>query len=69
MKVTAENWKEACKDMKKTGVLDATYGENGGLQTVTTNKGNRYEFSQEVIKRLIESGAMELRLGKKIAKR
>ncbi len=66
MKVTTENWKDVWRDMKESGVVNATHDENGALQTVTTKKGSQYEFSPEVIKQLIESGAMEVKLGRKV---
>ena len=66
MKVTTDNWKEVWRDMKESGVLNANHAEDGTLQTVTTKKGNLYEFSPEVIKQLIESGAMEVKLGRKV---
>ena len=66
MKVTAENWKEVWRDTKGSGVLNATHADDGTLQTVTTKKGNLYEFSPDVIKQLIESGAMEVTLGRKV---
>ena len=66
MKVTADNWKEVWSDMRESGVLNTTHAEDGSLQTVTTKKGNLYEFSPEVIKQLIESGAMEVKLGRRV---
>jgi hypothetical protein len=68
MKVTTGNWKEVWRDMKESGILDTTYNENGGLQSATTNKGKRYEFSPDVIKQLIESWAMEVKLGRRVEK-
>ncbi len=69
MKVTTDNWKEMWRDMKEAGLLETIHDDNGRLQTVITKKGTRYEFSPEVIKVLIESGEIHVRLGRKTATR
>lgn len=66
IKVTNENWKDVEHDIMESGIANATSYENGGLHTITTKKGIRYEFSPEVIKQLIESRAMEVRVGRKV---
>lgn len=69
MRVTADNWKEVWRDMKESGVLNASHAKDGTLQTVTTKNGNRYEFSPRVIKQLIASGAMQVKLGRKVERK
>ena len=66
MRVTTDNWKEVWRDMKESGVLDATHAADGTLRTVTTKNGNQYEFSPQVIKQLMATGAMEVKLGRKV---
>ena len=67
MKITLENWKEVERDLRESGIQDATYDERGFIQTVMTKRGIRYEFSPNVIKQLVKSGAMEVKLGRRPA--
>ncbi len=66
MKITLENWKEVEQDLKASGIQNATYDRNDFIQTVTTKRGIVYEFSPDIIKQLIASGAMEVKLGRRI---
>lgn len=66
MKITLENWKEVEHDLKESGIQNVTYDENGYIQTVTTKRGMAYEFSPDIIKELVASGAMEVKLGRRI---
>jgi hypothetical protein len=69
MKVTTENWKNVIRDMNESGVLNLLHYKNGGLKTVITKNGIRYEFSQKVIRQLIESSAMAVKIGRKVERR
>ena len=65
MRITVDNWKDAERDIKQSGIHDAVYGDDGFLKTLITQDGVTYEFSIYVLARLIESGQIEMKLGRK----
>jgi hypothetical protein len=69
MKITRENWKDAERDLRESGIQDAIYDESGFVQTITTTRGLKYEFSPDIIRQLMESGEMQIRLGRSVENR
>ena len=65
MRVTVENWKDAERHIKQSGIRDVVYNDYGALQTLTTQDGIMYEFSTDVLTGLVASGLIEVKLGRK----
>jgi hypothetical protein len=65
MRVTVENWKDAERHIKQSGIRDTVYDDNGFLQTLITQDGIIYEFSTDVLTGLVASGLIEVKLGRK----
>ncbi len=66
MKITLENWKEIEQDLRASGIQNAVHDENGYIKTITSKRGIIYEFSPDIIRQLIASGEMEVKLGQRI---
>lgn len=66
MKVTIESWKDVECDLRRTGVKDALYDEEGDISEIISRSGERYELSREVLKQLMESGMVEFKPGQKV---
>ena len=69
MRITLESWKDAERDLREFGIRDAVYDENGFVQTITSNSGMNYELSPDIIKQLVASGTMEVKLGRRVTNR
>jgi hypothetical protein len=69
MKVTLENWKEVERDLKASGIQDAIHDSDGYLRTIISKSGIRYELSPDVIKQLVDSGVVNVKLGRRIPNR
>ena len=69
MKITVENWKDAERDLKESGIQEVVYDEKGFVQTIISKSGMRYELSPDIMKQLVKSGAVEVKLGRRVANR
>ena len=69
MKVTLENWKDAERDLKQTGIQDVVYDQNSNLQIITSKSGMRYELSSDIITQLVKSGLLAIKLGLRVRPR
>ena len=59
-----ENWMDAERNIRQSGIQDAMYDDKGFLRTVITNKGVTYEFSPEILSKLVDSGLVEVKIGR-----
>jgi hypothetical protein len=66
LRVTLENWIDAERNMKQSGIQDAIYDDKGFLQTVITRNGVTYEFSPDVLTKLVDSGLVEVKIGRRV---
>ena len=66
MKITVENWKSVERIIRDSGIQDAMYDAEGILRTVVTKKGERFEFTFDVVEELRKAGLIEVRLGRPV---
>ena len=66
MRITVENWKDVEREIKQSGIQDATYDEKGFLMAILTKRGVSYEVSPDVLLQLVESGLLEVNIGRRV---
>ncbi len=68
MRITLENWKDIKREIKQSGIQDATYDDTGYLQSVITKLSVTYEVSDDILMKLFESGLLEVKIGRRVGK-
>ena len=66
IKITLKNWKSVERDLRRSGIDKADYDSYGFIQSLVSRAGKKYEFSEGVVEKLISSGLIQPRIGRKI---
>ena len=60
MKVTIENWSSVQQEIRKSGIKAIARDSNEVLQVITTNSGDKFEFSLELFEQFKNAGLLKI---------